>query len=119
MNSSLPTASVQTSDTRAEQIQIGSFHPPVRILMGPGPSVVNPRVSAAHALAAGIEAMGLQFVVKKSARLPQLNTVTFPAGINEAEVPRRLLRDYSLAIGSGLGSLAGKVWRIGCANKLR
>ncbi len=65
------------------------------------------------ALAAGIEAMGLGFVVEKSARLPQLNSISVPAGVNEAEVRARLLRDYNLEIGAGLGALAGKVWRIG------
>jgi len=57
--------------------------------------------------------MGLQFVVRQDARLPQLNTITVPAGVNEALIRQRLLQDYSLEIGSGLGALAGKVWRIG------
>ena len=65
------------------------------------------------ALAAGIEAMGLQFVVKANERLPQLNSVTIPAGVDEAAVRKQLLDQYSLEIGAGLGSLAGKVWRIG------
>lgn len=66
-----------------------------------------------RALAAGIEAMGLSFVVAKDYRLPQLNSVTVPEGINEAEVRSRLLKEYNLEIGAGLGALAGKVWRIG------
>ncbi|MEX2507613.1 MAG: alanine--glyoxylate aminotransferase family protein, partial [Pseudohongiellaceae bacterium] len=66
-----------------------------------------------NAFAAGIEAMGLSFVVKAEHRLPQLNSVTIPEGIDEAAVRSRLLRDYNLEIGAGLGSLAGKVWRIG------
>lgn len=66
-----------------------------------------------RALAAGVEAMGLEFVVKQAARLPQLNSITVPPGIKEAEVRARLLSDYNLEIGAGLGALAGKVWRIG------
>jgi alanine-glyoxylate transaminase/serine-glyoxylate transaminase/serine-pyruvate transaminase len=66
-----------------------------------------------RALAAGVEAMGLSFVVAKDYRLPQLNSITVPAGIKEGEVRARLLRDYNLEIGAGLGALAGKVWRIG------
>lgn len=66
-----------------------------------------------EAFAAGITAMGLGFVVAKEYRLPQLNAVSFPAAINDADVRNALLRDYSLEIGSGLGALAGKVWRIG------
>lgn len=65
------------------------------------------------ALAAGIEAMGLSFVVKAGDRLPQLNSVTIPEGIDEAVVRKQLLEQYQLEIGAGLGSLAGKVWRIG------
>jgi len=65
------------------------------------------------ALAAGIEAMGLAFIVPSSERLPQLNTVTIPDGVDEAVVRSALLDLYGLEIGSGLGALAGKVWRIG------
>jgi len=66
-----------------------------------------------QALRAGIEAMGLQFVVKDDERLPQLNAVTIPAGADDAAVRGRLLNEYNLEIGAGLGDLAGKVWRIG------
>ena len=66
-----------------------------------------------RAFAAGVEAMGLRFVVPKDARLPQLNSITVPEGIKEAEVRARLLKDYQLEIGAGLGAMAGKIWRIG------
>ncbi len=65
------------------------------------------------ALKAGLEAMGLQFIVKEADRLPQLNAVTIPAGVDDAAVRSRLLNEYNLEIGAGLGALAGKVWRIG------
>ena len=52
-------------------------------------------------------------MVDKEYRLPQLNSVTIPEGVDEAAVRSQLLSDYSLEIGAGLGSLAGKVWRIG------
>jgi alanine-glyoxylate transaminase/serine-glyoxylate transaminase/serine-pyruvate transaminase len=65
------------------------------------------------ALRAGLEAMGLQFIVKVADRLPQLNAVTIPAGVDDAAVRSRLLNEYNLEIGAGLGTLAGKVWRIG------
>ncbi len=65
------------------------------------------------ALRAGLEAMGLSFVVKEADRLPQLNAVTIPAGVDDAAVRSRLLKEYNLEIGAGLGALAGKVWRIG------
>jgi alanine-glyoxylate transaminase/serine-glyoxylate transaminase/serine-pyruvate transaminase len=65
------------------------------------------------ALRAGLEAMGLTFVVPDAERLPQLNAVTIPAGVDDAVVRGLLLADYSLEIGAGLGAMAGKVWRIG------
>jgi alanine-glyoxylate transaminase/serine-glyoxylate transaminase/serine-pyruvate transaminase len=57
--------------------------------------------------------MGLEFVVPENDRLPQLNTITIPEGVDEAQVRSRLLNEYNLEIGAGLGALAGKVWRIG------
>ena len=66
-----------------------------------------------QALAAGLEAMGLGLVVEPKWRLPQLNSVTVPAGVDEAALRTMLLRDFNLEIGAGLGALAGKVWRIG------
>lgn len=66
-----------------------------------------------QALRAGLEAMGLNFVVHAEERLPQLNAVTIPEGVDDAAVRTTLLKDYSLEIGAGLGVMAGKVWRIG------
>lgn len=66
-----------------------------------------------QALKAGIEAMGLQFVVDEPYRLPQLNAISVPTGVDEAAVRAMLLQRYNLEIGAGLGALAGKVWRIG------
>jgi alanine-glyoxylate transaminase/serine-glyoxylate transaminase/serine-pyruvate transaminase len=65
------------------------------------------------ALRAGLEAMGLEFVVPESERLPQLNAISVPQGVDEAAVRALLLSDYQLEIGAGLGAMAGKVWRIG------
>jgi alanine-glyoxylate transaminase/serine-glyoxylate transaminase/serine-pyruvate transaminase len=66
-----------------------------------------------QALAAGLEAMGLGLVVDAAIRLPQLNSVTVPDGVDEARVRAALLQEFALEIGAGLGVLAGKVWRIG------
>ncbi len=65
------------------------------------------------ALRAGLEAMGLSFVVPEADRLPQLNAISIPEGVDEALVRTMLLTDYQLEIGAGLGAMAGKVWRIG------
>jgi len=66
-----------------------------------------------EALRAGFEAMGLQFVVPKDQRLPQLNAVSVPEGVDEAAVRSTLLKEYNLEIGAGLGAMAGKIWRVG------
>jgi len=65
------------------------------------------------ALKAGLEAMGIGFIVPEAERLAQLNAVTIPEGVDEASVRKQLLQQYNLEIGAGLGALAGKVWRIG------
>jgi alanine-glyoxylate transaminase / serine-glyoxylate transaminase / serine-pyruvate transaminase len=66
-----------------------------------------------EALRAGLEALGLRFAVPEEERVPQLNAVLIPAGVDDAAVRSRLLQRYDLEIGAGLGALAGKVWRIG------
>jgi alanine-glyoxylate transaminase/serine-glyoxylate transaminase/serine-pyruvate transaminase len=64
-------------------------------------------------LKSGLEKLGLEFVVEEAYRLPQLNMVSIPAGIDDGQVRNRLLNEFNLEIGAGLGNLAGKVWRIG------
>jgi alanine-glyoxylate transaminase/serine-glyoxylate transaminase/serine-pyruvate transaminase len=64
-------------------------------------------------LAAGIEAAGLDYLVAPEHRLPQLNTIVIPEGIDDARIRDRLLRDWNLEIGGGLGDLKGRIWRIG------
>ena len=79
-----------------------------------GIDVAHARHARVHgALAAGVEALGLSFLVDAPHRLPQLNTVRVPVGIDEARVRDHLLRRYDLEIGAGLGPLKGQVWRIG------
>jgi alanine-glyoxylate transaminase/serine-glyoxylate transaminase/serine-pyruvate transaminase len=66
-----------------------------------------------EALRAGLESLGLAFAVPASDRLPQLNTVLIPSGIDELQLRQELLKLWQIEIGAGLGDLAGKVWRIG------
>ncbi|WP_373080766.1 alanine--glyoxylate aminotransferase family protein [Zhongshania sp.] len=66
-----------------------------------------------NALAAGLESLGIQFVVAAEQRLPQLNSVYIPDGVDDATTRQYLLANHDLEIGAGLGDLAGKVWRIG------
>jgi alanine-glyoxylate transaminase/serine-glyoxylate transaminase/serine-pyruvate transaminase len=62
-------------------------------------------------LRAGLEELGLQYIPKHS--LCTLNCVSVPEGIDEAAVRKRLLNEYDIEIGGGLGVFAGKAWRIG------
>lgn len=66
-----------------------------------------------RALVAGLEAMGLALLVPPQHRLPQLNAVVIPTGVDDAAVRKALLSEHGIEIGGGLGSLKGKVWRIG------
>lgn len=66
-----------------------------------------------EALAAGLAAMGLDLAAEAGHRLPMLNAVTVPDGVDEARVRARLLREHGIEIGGGLGPMKGKVWRIG------
>lgn len=66
-----------------------------------------------QALQAGLAPMGIEFVVDADARLPQLNSVWIPEGIDDAAVRTQLLSEFNLEIGAGLGDFAGRVWRIG------
>jgi alanine-glyoxylate transaminase/serine-glyoxylate transaminase/serine-pyruvate transaminase len=66
-----------------------------------------------RALMAGLEAMGLLPFAQAGYRLPSLNTVRVPEGISDAKVRGRLLQDYGIEIGGGLGKVKGQIWRIG------
>ena len=65
------------------------------------------------ALKAGLEAMGLKFLVKEEHQLPQMNAVYCAEGVDEAQVRSTLLSEFGLEIGAGLGPLKGKIWRFG------
>ena len=64
-------------------------------------------------LADKLDNLGLELFVEESARLPMLNAVKIPEGVNDAEVRDRLLKEFHIEIGGGLGPLSGKIWRIG------
>jgi alanine-glyoxylate transaminase/serine-glyoxylate transaminase/serine-pyruvate transaminase len=66
-----------------------------------------------EALVAGLEALGLALAAEEGHRLPMLNAVTVPDGVDEARVRGRLLAENGIEIGGGLGPMKGRVWRIG------
>ena len=86
----------------------------LREFLNEGEANVFARHMEAHKLLVkGLDEMGLKLSVAEPYRLPQVNVITIPDGINDAEIRSRLLNEYQIEIGAGLGALAGKVWRIG------
>ena len=61
----------------------------------------------------GLENLGFEFIVKEGYRLPMLNAVKLPDGIEDGPTRRRLLDEYNIEVGGGLGDFAGKIWRVG------
>lgn len=91
-----------------------AIHEALVILQEEGIEQSWARHKANHdAFKAGVEAMGLSFMVAEEDRLPQLNSIVIPEGVDEAKVRAQLLQRYNLEIGPGLGPMAGKIWRVG------
>ncbi|MBO2605261.1 alanine--glyoxylate aminotransferase family protein [Shewanella algae] len=91
-----------------------SLHEALRLLAEEGLENAWQRHRDMHLLLRqGLESMGLEFVVAEQSRLPQLNAVYIPQGVDDGAVRKQLLDNYNLEIGAGLGVLAGKAWRIG------
>ena len=90
------------------------LHEALRIVTEEGLEARAARHERNHwALVAGIEAMGLSMLVAPEHRLWTLNSVRIPEGVDDARVRRRLLEEFNIEIGGGLGVFKGKVWRIG------
>jgi len=93
---------------------IYSIHEALRIVHEEGLEARFARHKLNHEkLRDGLEEMGFEFIVAPGYRLPMLNAVKIPSGFDDATVRSRLLNEYNIEIGAGLGDFAGKVWRIG------
>ena len=91
-----------------------ALHESLRLVEAEGLAAAHARHALHHkALVAGLEAMGLSMAVAADVRLPQLNAVNIPEGVDDGAVRAALLEQFDLEIGAGLGALAGKTWRIG------
>ncbi len=78
------------------------------------PENVFERHMESHAaLVEGLNRMGLKMLVEEPYRLPMLNAVRVPDGVNELSVRKCLRSEFKIEIGAGLGPLAGKIWRVG------
>jgi alanine-glyoxylate transaminase/serine-glyoxylate transaminase/serine-pyruvate transaminase len=65
------------------------------------------------ALKAGLEALGLSYTADPAHQLPQLNAVRIPDGVDDVAGRKRLLTEFGIEVGGGLGEFKGKAWRIG------
>jgi len=65
------------------------------------------------ALKAGLRALGIEYATEEGCQLPELNAVRIPGGVDDVAVRRRLLGEFGIEIGGGLGAFKGKAWRIG------
>ena len=93
---------------------IYGLHEALRIIFEEGLEARFERHRRNHELLrAGLEELGFEFVVAPEYRLPMLNAVRIPEPLEDAPVRKRLLEEYNIEIGAGLGEFAGKVWRIG------
>jgi alanine-glyoxylate transaminase/serine-glyoxylate transaminase/serine-pyruvate transaminase len=93
---------------------IFALHEALRIIVEEGLEARFARHHRNHlALVAGLEAIGLTMLVPEAERLPMLNAVCIPEGIDDLAVRQALLNEFQIEIGGGLGQFAGKVWRVG------
>lgn len=84
------------------------------LVVGEGEANVYKRHMDNHlALVGGLNKLGINMLVDESCRLPMLNSVLIPEGVDDAGVRKALLKEHKIEIGAGLGPLAGKIWRIG------
>ena len=91
-----------------------ALHEALRIVLGEGLEARWRRHLQAHEqLKGALEAMGLRYLADPEHQLPMLNAVAAPDGVDESGVRKRLLDEYAIEIGGGLGTFKGKAWRIG------
>ena len=91
-----------------------ALHESLRRLHAEGLEQSFARHRAAHLhLLTGLSSLGIELLVDEAHRLPQLNAITIPQGVNDALFRSTLLNEHNIEIGAGLGPLTGKIWRIG------
>jgi alanine-glyoxylate transaminase/serine-glyoxylate transaminase/serine-pyruvate transaminase len=92
-----------------------ALHAGLGALLDEGIDAVHARhAECGQSLQDGLEKLGLDLFAAPGYRLPELTTVKVPADVDSAAVRKRLLDDYGIEIGGGVGAFASSVWRIGC-----
>jgi alanine-glyoxylate transaminase/serine-glyoxylate transaminase/serine-pyruvate transaminase len=110
-----PAGGGRTYHHTAPVAMVAALHAGLGALLDEGVDEVRQRHAVCGQLLwDGLEQMGLELLVARDHRLPQLTTVRIPEGVDDGAVRARLLDDYGIEIGAGAGQLAGKIWRIGC-----
>jgi alanine-glyoxylate transaminase/serine-glyoxylate transaminase/serine-pyruvate transaminase len=95
-------------------LMVYAFHEALAIIAEEGlPARFQRHLRNGTALQAGLEAMGLTLLAQKGYRLATLTSVRIPEGVNDAKIRQRLLNEFNIEIGGGLGTLKGQLWRIG------
>jgi alanine-glyoxylate transaminase/serine-glyoxylate transaminase/serine-pyruvate transaminase len=90
------------------------LHEALRLALEEGLEVRFARHQRNHqALKTGLAALGIAYAVAEGQQLPMLNAVQIPDGVDDAAVRSRLLNEFGIEIGAGLGPMKGKTWRIG------
>lgn len=93
---------------------IYALHQGLALVLAEGlPAVYARHLEMHRRLVAGLEKLGLEMLVSPAARLPMLNAVKLPAGVDDAAGRAALRNRHRIEVGAGLGPLAGKIWRIG------
>lgn len=91
-----------------------ALHQALREVLEEGLEARHARHMSNHrVLRAGLEGLGLKYAVEEPFRLPMLNAVWIPDGVDDKAVRSQLLNEFGIEIGGGLGPMAGKTWRIG------
>jgi alanine-glyoxylate transaminase/serine-glyoxylate transaminase/serine-pyruvate transaminase len=91
-----------------------ALHEGLRLVLEEGMQARWDRHMSNHrAIKAGLTAMGLTYTAAEGHQAPQLNAVRIPAGVSDLPVRNRLLNEFGIEVGGGLGDFKGKVWRIG------
>ncbi|GAA2055529.1 alanine--glyoxylate aminotransferase family protein [Nocardiopsis rhodophaea] len=97
-----PTAMIASLDAALERIQNEGLD-----------AITERHRTAGTRLQEGLQEMGLELFAKEGHRLPQLTSVRVPENVDSAKVRERLLNEYDIEIGAGVGDLASSIWRIG------
>ena len=91
-----------------------ALHESLRLVLEEGLQTRWARHKANHEkLVAGLKKLGLGIASQEGHQLWQLNAVTVPEETDEAQVRKRLLEEYQIEVGAGLGPMKGKIWRVG------